>query len=128
MESKQEIREIEANQNIKHKPPSKIERNRKRLEKFLNKDKGATKVDKEAQINENDIGKVNQIDPTGIYNNIETNLNFLRIEEPKNLTRCPRHVVRHVHKNGHSIRFPCPEAEDRIHIKIAGLPTTPIIL
>lgn len=113
------------NSKTKHKSPSKIERNKKRLEKFLNRGKDGPGEDKITQVNEQDFNKINQIDPIEIYKNLEINLNFTRIEEPKNLTRCLRHAVRHLHRNGDSIRFPCPEAEDRIHIKIAGLPTTP---
>lgn len=119
------LKQQEVNQKTKNKSPSKIERNKRRLEKFLNKDKGSNQVNKTTQVNEQDLTKSSQIDPTEIYKNIEINLNFQRIEEPRNMTRCLRHVVRHLHKNGKSIRFPHPEAEDRIQIKIAGLPTNP---
>lgn len=65
----------------------------------------------------------NQIDPAIIYKNIENNLAMSRLEESKNLTKGLRFVVRHLQKQGRTVRFPSPEAVDRLELKIAGLPT-----
>lgn len=125
MESKSKSSQKQDNNTVKHKSPSKLQRNRRRLEKFLNKERAEFQEEKATQVKEHDLSTTNQIDPTEIYRNLEINLNYQRIEDPKNLTRCLRHAVRHLHRNGNSIRFPCPEAEDRLQIKIAGLSTTP---
>lgn len=122
MDSNLKTSQKQENNIAKHKSPSKLQRNRKRLEKFLNKERDDSWEEKATQVKEQDFSRINQIE---IYRNLEINLNFQRIEDPINLTRCLRHVVRHLHRNGNSIRFPCPEAEDRLHIKIAGLSTTP---
>lgn len=65
----------------------------------------------------------NQVNPNNLYQNLEINLTMTRLEETKNLTKALRYVVRHQHIQGKTVRFPSPEAVDRLELKIAGLPT-----
>lgn len=67
----------------------------------------------------------NKVSPKDVYSDIETNLTMTRLEETKNLTKALRYVVRHLHNKGKTVRFPSPEAVDRLELKIAGLPTNP---
>lgn len=96
MDNKNDIQKNEQTGSKKNKAPSKKERDKRRMEKFLMSKQSKNSDDKSTQADIEEEKVATGIDPQEIYKNFELNLMLTKIEDRKNLSMCLRHAIRHI--------------------------------